>query len=100
MAMYISRESVPAALPQGNEPMEWIHCMLVIEWGLSAHNMISTVQVPWFSPVEVPEGCFLFPCKQKKKLQEKLRKTNNNQANKHIFDENVSCHYDSIGKRY
>lgn len=48
MAMYISRESVPAALPQGNEPMEWIHCMLVIEWGLSAHNVISTVRFPGF----------------------------------------------------
>lgn len=46
MAMYISHESVPAALPQGNEPMEWIHCMLVIEWELSAHNMISTVRFP------------------------------------------------------
>ena len=48
MAMYISHESVPAALPQGNEPMEWIHCMLVIEWGLSAHNMISTARFPGF----------------------------------------------------
>ena len=85
MAMYISRESVPAALPQGNEPMEWIHCMLVIEWGLSAHNMISTVRFPaWFSPVEVPAGCSLFPFDQKRKLQEKLKNTNNNQANKHF----------------
>lgn len=29
VALYISHESVPAALPQGNEPMDWIHCMLV-----------------------------------------------------------------------
>lgn len=28
-ALFLSLESVPAALPQGNEPMEWIRCMLV-----------------------------------------------------------------------
>lgn len=37
VALYISHESVPAALPQGNEPMEWIHCMLVAQGSHSIH---------------------------------------------------------------
>lgn len=43
MAVYFSHESVPAALPQGSEPMEWIHCMLVA-WGVC--SMHPSSQVP------------------------------------------------------
>lgn len=72
--MYISHESVPAALPQGNEPMEWIHCMLVIEWGLGAHNMISTVRFPGSLLWKSQRDAFYFHVNKKRNCRKNWKK--------------------------